>query len=333
MLDMRRRLIALGILLAAVILIGTVGYFVIGGARYSWVDALYMTIITIATIGYGEIIPLEGNPGARIFTMVISVVGIGLLAYGMTTLAALVVEGELTRSFRRSRMEKLARGYRGHYIVCGTGPVGRQIAHELQDTKRHYVLVTGLDSSSKEPKDAVSITGDPTDSETLRRAGAAEAEGLFAAAGDDNVNLVISLTAKSINPKLRVLSECCDMKNADKIKQAGADGVVSPSFIGAMRMASEMVRPTVVSFLDVMLRDTGKSLRVEEVELSHSWAGKEKGSLDFGRFPSTMLLAVKGADGWVYNPPSGYLFQLKDTLVVMTTPEEREKLESEFGAC
>ena len=109
------------------------------------------------------------------------------------------------------------------------------------------------------------------------------------------------------------------------------DGVVSPSFIGAMRMASLMVRPTVVSFLDVMLRDTERNLRVEEVRLNDSWAGKKRDGLDLSPFSSTLLLAVKGAAGWVYNPPGGYAFQPGDTLVVMTTPEEREKLENEFG--
>ncbi len=330
---MRQRLIILAVLAFAVTLIGTVGYYIIGGARYSWIDALYMTVITIATIGYGEIIPLDNNPGGRIFTMFIAIAGIGVLGYGLTSITAMVVEGQLTRSFRRNRMEKTARGYKGHYIICGTGAVGRQIARELQATHRRYVVVASSEEACKDlPHGAVLITGDATDAETLQQAGAASAGGLFAAAGDDNVNLVISLTAKSVNPKLRVLAECCDTRNAEKLKQAGADDVVSPGFIGGMRLVSEMVRPTVVSFLDVMLRDTSRNLRVEELELSEAWAGKSRAMLNLGGFPSSLLLAVRRGADWVYHPPADYVFQPRDVLVFMTTPEEREKLENAFGA-
>ena len=325
---MRQRLVVLISLALAVTIIGTVGYYIIGGARYSWIDALYMTVITIATIGYGEIIPLEGNPGGRIFTMIIAVAGIGVIGYGLTTITAFVVEGQLTRSFRRNRMEKIAHNYRGHYIICGTGAVGRQIAHELRATCRHYIVVAASEEALKElPSDAVFITGDATDSETLRQAGADRAGGLFAAAGDDNVNLIVSLTARSINPGLRILAECNDTKNTEKLKQAGADDVVSPSFIGGMRLVSEMVRPTVVSFLDIMLRDTHRNLRVEELALGECWAGKERSALDLSKFSSTLLLAVKNEGGWVYNPPPTYVFQPRDIVVMMTTPEDRQQLE------
>lgn len=325
---MRRRLLLLAGLIAGVTIAGTVGYYIIGGAEYSWIDALYMTVITIATIGYTEVIPLDGNPAGRIFTMLISVAGIGLLAYFLTSLVAFAVEGELTQTFRRKRMEKIAGSLKGHFILCGEGGVARHIANELKSTGRNYVVVARQACPGADNADAIHIEGDPTDSEVLKKAGVEKAAGLFAAADDDNLNLVISLTAKSVNPAIKVIAECSDIKNTEKIKRAGADGVVSPNFIGGMRMASLMVRPTVVSFLDVMLRDTAHNLRVEEVPLPVSAAGKSRSSLDLERFPAVLLLAIKTGGGWVYNPPGDYVCQAGDTLVVMASPEARQALEA-----
>jgi voltage-gated potassium channel len=264
--------------------------------------------------------------------MIVSVAGIGLLAYFLTSLTAFAVEGELTRSFRRRRMEKTARSLHEHYIVCGESTVSRHIRQELKTTGRPYVVIGAKECPVPGISDAVFVEGDPTDNETLIKAGVEHARGLFAATGDDNTNLVISLTVKGINHGVRVLAECSDTKNTEKMKQAGADGVVSPGFIGGMRMASEMIRPTVVSFLDVMLRDTGKNLRVEEVALPSSLTGKTRDQLNLSRFPSVLLLAVKSGQDWVYNPPGTHIFKPQDTLVVMATPEARLSLEQDLGS-
>src|SRR4030043_908108 len=264
-----RRFIWGAVILITIVLIGTVGYWFIGGRQYSFVDTLYMTVITITTIGFEEVIDLSGNVGGRIFTIFIAVAGVGVMAYIFTNITALVVEGQLTESFRRRRMEKIAGNYKDHYIVCGLGRVGSYIAHELHATRRPHVVVdvnkSNVGGSLESIGDEVFIEGDATDSNTLLKAGVEKAAGLFGVAGDDNQNLVVSLTAKQLNPKLRVVARCNDMRNGEEMKKAGADAVVSPCAIGGLRMASEMVRPTVVSFLDIMLRDTGMNLRVEEL--------------------------------------------------------------------
>ena len=209
-----------GAILIAIILIGTVGYWFIGGRQYSFVDTLYMTVITITTIGFTEVIDLSGNVGGRIFTMFIAISGIGVMAYIVTSITALVVEGELTESFRRRRMEKIAGKYRGHYIVCGVGSVGCYIANELHATKRPHVIVDvnkkNIESNLESFRDEVFIEGDATDSDTLLRAGVEKAAGLFAVTGDDNQNLVVSLTAKQLNPRLRVVARCNDTRNTRK---------------------------------------------------------------------------------------------------------------------
>jgi len=325
-----RRFVWAAVILAGILLIGTVGYWFIGGRQYSFVDTLYMTVITITTIGFEEVIDLSGNVGGRIFTIFIAIAGVGVMAYIFTNITALVVEGQLTESFRRRRMEKIAGNYKDHYIVCGLGRVGSYIANELHATKRPHVVVdvnkSNLGADLESFGDEVFIEGDATDSDTLLKAGVEKAAGLFAVAGDDNQNLVVSLTAKQLNPKLRVVARCNDMRNGEKMKKAGADAVVSPCAIGGLRMASEMVRPTVVSFLDIMLRDREKNLRVEELPVPESFVGRPISALNLKRFPHALLLAAKTGDNWVYNPSENYVIDRKNTLVFMTTPEGRDEL-------
>jgi len=324
-----RKFIWAGVILIAIILIGTVGYWFIGGKQYSFVDTLYMTIITISTIGFGEIIDLSGNTADRIFTIFIAISGVGVLLYFVTNLTALVVEGKLTESFRRRRMEKTAGNSRDHYIVCGLGSVGFYIVNELRATKRPYVIVDAnkknIERSLELLKDEVFIEGDATDSDTLLKAGIEKAKGLFAVTGDDNQNLVVSLTAKQLNPNLRVVAQCNEIKNSQKMRKAGADATVSTTSIGGLRMASEMVRPTVVSFLDTMLRDRERNLRVEELPVPGSFTGKSLSALNLKRHTHALLLAVKTREDWVYNPSENYVISPENTLVFMTTPEGREE--------
>jgi len=210
--EIYRKLIWSGAILIAIMLIGIVGYWFIGSRQYSFVDTLYMTVITISTIGFGEIINLSGNIAGRIFTIFIAFSGVGVLSYVVANLTALVVEGELTQSFRRRRMEKVAGNSRDPYIVCGLGSVGLYIVSELYATKRPHVIVDAnrknIEKSLESPQGEVFIEGDATDSVTLSKAGIEKAKGLFAVTGDDNQNLVVSLTAKQLNPNLRVVARC-----------------------------------------------------------------------------------------------------------------------------
>ncbi len=327
----RRRFIWCSAFLLAVIVIGTVGYWFIGGRQYSFVDALYMTVITISTIGFTEVIDLSGNPGGRIFTMFIAISGISVLLYVVTNLVTFVVEGDLNESFRRRRMEKTVNNYRDHFIVCGLGTKGSYIASELYGTRRPCVIVDAdkevVEKALQLLPDQIVLEGDATNSDTLIKAGVERAKGLFAVTGNDNQNLVISLTAKQANPRVRVVAHCTDINNEEKIKRAGADAVVSPDFIGGLRMTSEMIRPTVVSFLDMMLRETDRNLRVEEIPLPHAFIGKAISALDLKRHPQTLILAVKTEDGWIYNPPRDYVVRIADTLVYISTPEGKDELE------
>ena len=233
-------------------------------------------------------------------------------------------------------MEKLAKNSKDHYIVCGLGDFGIHIINELRSTRRAHVLVelnrAVIERYSETWHDEIFIEGDASDNDVLLKAGIQSAKGLFAVTDDDNLNLVISLTAKQLNPHIRVVAQCKEIKNSEKMKTAGADNVVSTSYISGMRMVSEMVRPTVVTFLDIMMRDKNKNLRVEEITVSDSFTGQELSALDMKRFPDTLLMAIKDQDDWVYNPRTDYVINHGSTLIVMTTPEENHKMQKVFGS-
>ncbi len=324
------------LLLVLIVVIGTTGYWFIGERRYPLVDCLYMTVITISTIGFGEIIDMHNRPAGRIFTMFLALSGIGTLSYIITNFTASIVEGDISQSFRRKRMEKLASRMKNHYIVCGYGRVGRRIVDELKATQREFIIVeSGKQTIEDIPEDLRSsalIEGDATDGDVLLKAGIEKAKGVFCAATDDNVNLVISLTAKQLNPQTRVVSRCADLAKRAKVQSIGADAVVSPNFIGGLRMVSEMIRPTVVSFLDIMLRDKDKNLRIEEVPVPDSFAGAKLESIQLKKFPGALLLAVRTKETWVYNPSKQHTLADGDVLIFMSTPDERVHLEKELQA-
>ena len=332
-----KRLIVAGAALATVLTVGTIAYWFIGGGKHSLLDCLYMTFITISTIGYGEIFDLSFSPWGRVFTMVLATSGIGLMTYILVSFTAFVLEGKLNETVRRRKMEKKVENLRSHYIVCGPDGVGRYILDELAATGRPHVLVAGDDEDEEVAKLAESyhhllyIRGDATDGDTLAKAGVSHAGGLFAVTKDDNLNLVISLTARQAKADLKVIASCENMKNADKIKAAGASAVISPSFIGGLRMASEMLRPSVVSFLDTMLRHDDSDLRIEELVVSPAFAGKTIADLGLQRFGKSLLLAIRSNEGWHYNPSRTTKMGAGDELIIMTSPEEREELEKLFG--
>ena len=330
-----RRLAWSGIALLTILTIGSFGYWLIGDMKNSFLDVFYMTVITISTIGYAEIIDFSNNPAGRVFTILIAVGGIGTLFYIITNFTALAVEGHLTDSFRRRRMERKAMHIKDHYIVCGIGRVGSYIINELSITKRPIVTIDidkiNIEQATKALKDVISLEGDATDNSNLVKAGISEAKGLFAVTGDDNQNLVISFSAKQLNHNIRIVARCNEIKNSERIKNAGADAVVSPTHIGGLRMASEMIRPATVSFLDTMLRDREKNLRIEEIYVPDSFEEKTISILNLQKYSSSLLLAIRREEDWIYKPSNNHVVKNGDTLVFMTTPEERYKLVRMFN--
>ena len=323
------------IIVIVVILIGTVGFKIIGGKDKSFLDALYMTAITITTVGYGDVIGLDDKPFGKLFTIIYVFIGAGTIAYLFTTLAAYVIEGEIKKVFRRRKMEKHIAKMKDHYIVCGIGMVGLYITHELFLTKRPVVAIdvdeNKLDLFKANNLNIDLIVGDATENEILWKAMIEHAKGLFATTDSDNDNIVISLTARQLNPSLRIISRCNDTKNVDKVKRAGADAVVALNYIGGLRMASEMIRPHVTSFLDMMLRDKDSPMRVEEIHIPpHSpYIGKPVKDIDFKGIGNMLLISARKTNGeWIYNPYPDTIVEKGMSMIIIATPEEKNLLMS-----
>ncbi|MDF7798874.1 potassium channel protein [Pontiellaceae bacterium B1224] len=309
-------------------------YYFMGHGNDSFLDCLYMTFITITTIGYGEVATISASPAGRILTMLVALAGIGTMTYAFSMVTALIVEGNLTHSFRRRKMEKKIEQTEHHYIVCGVSRVGMHIINELAATRRPYVVIEQqkerIDELLEQWPDTLYLEGDPTDNCTLEKAGIERASGLFATESEDHLNLVICLSASHLNASLRIVSHAREAKNMDKMKRAGATSVISSEKIGGLRMASEMARPAVVSFLDVMLRDKEKGLRIEEVSVPDWLAGKTLRELNLKRYRELLLLAVREGERWEYNPEDSLCVTGSSVLVFMGTPEARIQLEGEL---
>jgi voltage-gated potassium channel len=322
-----------GSALAIVLAVGTAGYRLIGGEQYSLLDCFYMTFITIATIGFGEIVDLSTHPWGRVFTILIGFAGIAAMTYLTSTVIAFLIEGRINEALWRRRMEKNIHRLKEHFIVCGVGRVGRNVANELSSTRRTYVVVDedmhAIEAHLEKFPGHLYVHGDASDDDVLKRAHIDTAHGLFAITGDDNKNLVISLTAKQLNPAVRVVARCHEVRNTEKLRKVGADAIVSPDFTGGLRIASAMIRPHVVSFLDQMMR-SDDGLRVEEVVVPSGFAARRVGEVALnGRH--SILVAVRADNRWVFNPEPDFELAPGMVAVVMATPAGRRTVEEALG--
>jgi len=333
----------LGLAFTALILvtaIGVVGFLIIGGGKYGLIDAAYMTVITLTTVGFGEIINMASNPAGRIFTMFLLLGGMGIVAYTMLMLAAFVLEGQLRHIFSRQRMQRRIENMEGHFLVCGDTAVKWYVIEELTITGRSVVLVAPSEEALEETRerlgDLPGVAGDPSDDNVLLGAGLERAAGIVFCMENDKDNLLGVLTARRLAPEVRIIAATELPETEAKLRAAGADSVVSPSHIGGLRMASEMIRPTVVSFLDQMLRSKGGDLRVEEVKVPENavTAGMTLGSLEVNKVSGTVLLAVSrsGTDDFEFKPKPDTTVESGMTLVVMADSKGRSLLEERFEA-
>jgi len=283
--------------------IAVIGYRIIGGPNVSLLDAMYMAVVTLSGVGYGEIIDSSRNHALRTFNMFIVLIGVAVAVYVFSQLTAFLVEGELRHLFRRNRMKKHIADLRRHYIVCGLGETGRHVVDELLKTQTPFVVIENSteaidrikQSHDERYNDLLYVTGDATDEKILEQAGIDVAAGLISALPSDKDNLVIVVVVRQRNPAIRIVSRCTDLSYAERMVKAGANSTVSPNHIGGLRMASELLRPAVVGFLDLMLKEKSRTLRVEEIALpvSSNWAGKTLADLDLNERFSLLPLAVK----------------------------------------
>jgi voltage-gated potassium channel len=312
----------------AVFSIGVAGFKIIGGEEWSLLDSLYMTVITLSTVGYEEVVDLSTNPAARIFTVIFIFLCLSTIAFAVTSITSFIVEGELKNILGRRRMEKEISKLNDHYIVCGSDETALTIIQELILTKRPFVVIEPL----QEKIDKLSalgnilfVHGDPTEDNVIIQAGIERAKGILLSLPTDEANLFVTISARSLNPDIRIVTKGIDVKSHKKIFKAGSDAVVSPSFIGGMRMVSEMVRPAVVTFLDMMLRDREEVLRFEEIPVKKGspLVDKTIQEADIDRETGSLLVALRkaGKTKYDFNPPKETKIQEGDILVLIATPD------------
>ncbi len=324
-----KRLYLVLLAILAVIMIGSYGYFILFAGKESMLDCIYMTVITLTTVGYGEVIRVHGNPAAQVFTMILIVFGMGILAYGIGTLSALLIEGELSGILRTKKIYKRIAKLSNHIIVCGGGETGRPVIQELTGNKWAVVLIEqsqqNIDRCIDACGDLLYIRGDATDDQTLIDAGLERSFGLAICLPSDKDTLYTTITARMLNRKTRIVCRMVQEKLKAKLLNAGANSVVAPSRIGALRAASEMLRPAAVDFLDRMLRASQAKLRINEITVSStsslSGASIAESQLP-ERFNLVVLAARKAGQEISFKPDTAEKLEPGMTLIVMGDVED-----------
>jgi voltage-gated potassium channel len=325
--------------------IAVIGYRIIGGPDVTLLDAMYMAVVTLSGVGYGEIIDSSHNHTLRTFNMFIVMIGVAVAVYVFSQLTAFLVEGELRHLFRRSRMKKRIADLRQHHIICGLGETGRHVADELLKTHTPFVVIESSpeaiarlkESHDEHYNDLLYVTGDATDEKVLEQAGIDVAAGLISVLPSDKDNLVIIVVVRQRNPTIRIVSRCTDLRYVERMVKAGANSTVSPNHIGGLRMASELLRPTVVGFLDLMLQQKSRTLRVEEIALprSSSWEGKTLGELGLHDRYDLLPLAVKHAEDvdspLIINPKGPTKLEAGSVIIVLGDSDNLVRARADAG--
>jgi voltage-gated potassium channel len=319
-------------LLLFILVVGTLGYHFIEG--WPLFDSLYMSVITLATVGYGETHPLTTY--GRIFTMFLILGGMGSILYGISELTQFIVQGGIGGILRRRKMERIVKKISHHYILCGAGKNGHYVLEELVRTKRKVVVVEKDPQKIQKLLDRgiPAVEGDASNDAVLRAAGIDHAVGLVTTLPEDKDNLFVVITARGMNQKLRIVAKVDDIEVREKFFRSGADSAVSAPYIGGLRMASEMIRPDATSFLDTMLRDDSV-LRVEEVKVGPTthYRGKPLRKCDALLDSGVVLVSMrKSAEKrFVFNPSQSVVLEKDATLVVIGTPEQLAGLRAKLS--
>ena len=321
--------LAIGVvLLFGWVLIGTVGFMLI--EQWNLVDSLYMAIITISTVGFREVHPLSIN--GRLFASLIIVGGLGTAVYTFTRVGQLLLEGELLAILGRRKMKSELEKLQGHQIVCGYGRIGRPVAEGLQRDRVPFSVVD-RDAEHEEEfrrRGYLYVIGDATDEETLKAAGVERARAVLALLPSDADNLYLTITAKSINPEVTVIARGQDEKAEMKLKRGGADRVVSPYRIAAVRVVHAAVRPAVVDLMELVTHRQSLQLALEEVRVAERsvLGGRSLADAEIRQRCGVIVVAIKRGTGeMVFNPGPSEKIVPGDVLVAMGTEDNLKKLE------
>jgi voltage-gated potassium channel len=325
--DIRKRLLQVLALVAFLIAAGTIGYVVIEGWR--WLDAVYMTVTTITTVGYREIHPL--SKAGMIFTIFLIVGGVGTMLYALSAGAKVILEGELKESFWRRTLEKKIKELSGHYIICGYGRMGKIIARELKGEGVRFIVVEKNPAPREEGEDILVLTGDATRDIILRSAGIEKARGLISVLPSDAENLFTVLSARGLNPDLLIVARAVEEDAEQKLLRAGATKVISPYHIGGLRMAHTVLKPTVVDFIEFATKSGNIELQIEEIPIHEGseLIGLTLEACGMGRDLGVIIVAIKQAMGDTrFNPTYRSTVRAGDTLIALGEKSKLSVIES-----
>ncbi len=330
-----RRLQTAALALTGVVVVGSTLYYQLGEGRWAFFDCVYMTVITLSTVGFGE--TLEGMndvPEARLVTLLLIVAGSGTLLYLVSTVTAMIVEGDLQGMLRAQRMQRRIDTLEDHIVVCGVGNTGEHVVKELLDVGETFVII---DANAQRVQllgqdlgqELLHVVGDATDDHSLTAAGIARAKGVIAALHDDKDNLFVTISARHLNPRARIVAKAVEASTEPKLARAGADAVVSPNFMGGLRLVSEMIRPAAVQFLDRMLR-TDRQLRIEDVVIPRdsNLVGHTLADAAIRETGALVLAVQQPNDGeYIYNPQGDLRLEPGAALIVIALQEDLARLE------
>ncbi len=301
--------------LVALLLVGSAGYYFI--ENFEPLDALYQTVITVSTVGFGEVRPL--SPAGKLFTVFLISFGIGVATYAAAQIGHLVVGGELRELLGRRRVRQRVRELSGHYIICGFGRMGRVVAQDLASKKVQFVIIERDPERVRKALNAgfLVLEADATEEDALLDAGIGRAKGLAAALDSDPDNLYLVVTAKSLNPKVFVVAKALTEEGARKLKAGGADKTVALYEIGAKRMAMALLRPQITEFLDLTVGSEKVLIEGIEIFQDSPLAGKTLRELDLRRRFGVTVIAARRGDELVVSPGPDFVPQVGDVLFVI----------------
>ncbi|MBI2678531.1 MAG: potassium channel protein [Candidatus Koribacter versatilis] len=319
-------------LLAGLAVAGTVGFRVIEG--WPWLDCFYMVVTTFTTVGYMEIHPL--SHAGRIFNLFVIMFGVGTVFLAIGSLTQALLEFELSKVFGQRRMERDIDKLAGHYIICGAGRVGRSVARELARKPAPFLVIETSEARTDAlPEGWLLMRGDATLEKTLRAARIEHAEGLVAATTTDATNIYIVLTARGLNPKLRIIARASEEDAEKHLRTAGADSIISPYSFAGHRIAQQFLRPNVLDFLDLATLDPDVDLEIEEVQVSprSTLAGVSIGDSRIHQQLGVIVLAIKREGQTMkFNPAAADRIEPNDFLIAIGESKSLRRLEQTAAA-
>ncbi len=319
-----RGVVALGL----VVFSGVLWYRFMEG--WSWLDATYMAVITLSTVGFGEINPL--SPRGRLFTIGLIMTGVGVIAYILNSLTDAIVQGHFQAGFRLLKRRRFMESLQGHYIICGFGRTGRQVATEFSAEGIAFIVVDSDDGAIQlaQQQGYITLQGDATQDQVLMQAGIERVRCLVAALPSDAENLYIVLSAKTLSPEIRTIARASSEEAMLKLQRGGADVVVSPYITGGKRMAAAALRPQVVNFFDGILTGAERTVYVEEFVLlpeSCPIIGKTLSEAELGRQSGALILAIRRDGGvLIFGPTADTRLYPGDMVITMGNADQLRRL-------